>query len=75
MEIVWIVIGMILASIPWFFVWRNNKKGFERADIFVNQFIKLATDELNKSELAENVKIKLNTFLDKIPYFIRNKRQ
>jgi len=31
-SLMWFVIGVVAASIGWFFVWRNNKKRFEELD-------------------------------------------
>jgi len=30
--LLWFVIGVVVASVGWFFVWRNNKNRFEELD-------------------------------------------
>jgi hypothetical protein len=66
MWLFWILVGIVIASIGWFFVWRNNKKKFELADVEAQQYIDAIEAKLNSSELAASVKMELANLLAKI---------
>lgn len=66
MWLLWILVGMVLASIPWFFVWRNNKKRAEELDAKVSQYIDVIQTEINQSGVVDSVKVKLNSLLAKL---------
>lgn len=66
MWLFWMALGAVIASIVWFFVWRNNKKRFELADVQAQEYIDLIESKLNSSELAASVKMELANLLAKI---------
>jgi|WetSurSiteA1Bulk_404760.scaffolds.fasta_scaffold00586_14 hypothetical protein len=66
MWLLWLLIGVVIASIGWFFVWRNNKKKFELADVEAQQYIDAIESKLNSSDLTTSVKVELANLLSKI---------